>query len=158
MELLEESVAADGVLKKWISWIMLCVTTISYSVSFNGSQVRPIISKRGLRQGDPLSPYLFLICVEGLSLSLRDAANDGRVSGCKIHEYAPAVTHLLFADDSFLFCKASMEEARVIKEILQRYEVSSGQAINFQKSGIFFSSNVRMDKQQEIKKSVRSAQ
>lgn len=92
-----------------------------------------------------------MICVEGLSLSLRKAAKEGSISGCKIHEDAPAVTHLLFADDSFLFCRANSEEVGAIKDILRRYEAKSGQAIYFQKSGIYFSSNVRVDKQQEIK-------
>lgn len=57
---------------KWISWIMLCVTTMSYYVRFNRSQIGPIIPWRGLRQGDHLLPYLFLICVEGLSLLIND--------------------------------------------------------------------------------------
>lgn len=82
---------------------MLCVTTVSYMVSFNGSTVGPINPSRGLRQGDPLSPYLFLFCVEGLSLSLSKAASEGSITGCQISPSAPKVTHMLFADDSFLF-------------------------------------------------------
>lgn len=111
----------------------------------------PINPKSGLHQGDPLSPYLFLFCVEGLSLSISKAAGMDRIHGCKISSSAPAVTYLLFADDSFLFYKATSEETLEIKTILARYEVLSGQAINLQKSGIFFSANVRRDKQQEIK-------
>lgn len=93
---------------------MLCVSIVSYSVNINGTQVGPILPSRGLRQGDPLSPYLFLFCVEGLSGALRKSAEQGRITGCKIHSQAPAITHLLFADDSFLFCKASVEEANEI--------------------------------------------
>lgn len=70
---------------------------------------------RGLRQGDPLSPYIFLFCVEGMSSSLTDVAANGRINGCKISHNAPAVTHLLFADDSFLFFKAPKEETEVVK-------------------------------------------
>lgn len=144
-----------GFTRKWISWIMLCVSTVSYLVNFNGQQVGPIKPSRGLRQGDPLSPYLFLICVEGLSSSIKKAADEGRIQGCRIHRQAPSITHLLFADDSFLFCRATMEEVNEIKSILQAYEVDSGQAINFQKSGIFFSANVRVDKQLELKRLLR---
>lgn len=85
---------------------------------------------------------------------LRKAAYNGRLTGSQIHSQASAVTHLLFADDSFLFCKASMEEVMHLRSILQTYEMLSGQAINFQKSGIFFSANVRTDKQMEIKERI----
>lgn len=93
---------------------MICVITVSYSISFNGCQVGPIIPSRGLRQGDPLSPYLFLICMEGLSLLLKREAEAGRINGCKVSAQAPSITHLLFADDSFFFCKANVEEVRAI--------------------------------------------
>lgn len=140
-----------GFSEVWIKWIMLCVTTVSYSVSFNGTTIGPILLTRGLRQGDPISPYLFLLCVEGLSNSLREAARNETIHGCRISTTAPSITHLLFADDSFLFFKAITEEAHSIKQILNSYELYSGQAVNFQKSGIFFSSNVRRDKQDELK-------
>lgn len=78
------------------------------------------------------------------------AAQNERVTGCKISPGAPAVTHLLFADDSFLFFKANETEAQNVKYLLNLYEQESGQAVNFQKSGIFFSSNVRRDKQSQI--------
>lgn len=90
---------------------MLCVTTVAYSISFQGSMIGPINPTRGLRQGDPLSPYLFLLCVEGLSKDLSSAARNGSIKGCKICNTAPAITHLLFADDSFLFFNASSNEA-----------------------------------------------
>lgn len=140
-----------GFSDRWIQWMMLCVTSVSYSISFQGSSIGPIFPKRGLRQGDPLSPYLFLLCVEGLSLSLKAAANNGSISGSRICLQAPTITHLLFADDIFLFFKASSSEASAVKEVLNRYELLSGQAVNYQKSSVFFSSNVRRDKQFKIK-------
>lgn len=142
---------AMGFSDKWIKWVMLCVTTISYSISFQGSMIGPINPTRGLRQGDPLSPYLFLLCVEGLSKDLSSAGSSGSITGCKISNTAPAISHLLFADDSFLFFKASINEAVEVKRILNKYEGYSGQAVNYQKYAIFFSSNVRTDKQGEIK-------
>lgn len=140
-----------GFSSKWISWMMMCVTTVSYNISFQGLIIGPIIPSRGLRQGDPLSPYLFLLCVEGLSLSLKAAAGSGLIHGCRICSQAPEITHLLYADDSFLFFKANTVEANKIKEVLHSYEIFSGQAVNYQKSAIFFSSNVRRDKQAEIR-------
>lgn len=97
-----------------------------------------------------MSPYLFLFCVEGLSKSLSTASENAQIEGCKISPRAPAVTHLLFADDSFLFFKATTEQTEVVKSVLNKYERLSGQSINFQKSGIMFSANVRRDKQLEL--------
>lgn len=120
-----------GFSSKWISWIMLCVSTVSYSVKFNGAHIGPISPARGLRQGDVLSPYLFLLCVEDLSDLIEKYVEEKRLIGYKIHIRAPPITHLLSADDSFLFYKATIKEVRGIKLILRRYEFHSGQAINF---------------------------
>lgn len=96
-----------GFAKKFIRCVMLCVTTVQYHVCFNGRSVGPISPKRGLRQGDPISPYLFLLCVVGLSKSLLEAANNEEIHGCKISSSAPTITHLLFTDGSFLFFKST---------------------------------------------------
>jgi hypothetical protein len=92
-----------GFSTQWISWIMMCVETVDYSVIVNGNIVGPIIPGRGLRQGDPLSPYLFIICAEGLSALIRQAEARGDIHGTKICRNAPIISHLLFADDCFLF-------------------------------------------------------
>lgn len=136
--------------EKFIKWVMLCVTTVQYDVCFNGKIVGPIHPKRGLRQGDPLSPYLFLFCVEGLSREITKASNAEAINGCRVCTSAPAITHLLFADDSFLFFKATNEETTKIKMLLKEYERVSGQAVNFQKSGVFYSANVRKDKHEAL--------
>lgn len=97
---------------------MMCVKTVSYNICLNGSQIGPIFPKRGLRQGDPLSPYLFMFCVEGLSNMLDQSSQPGDIHGCAISPSAPVISHLVFADDSFLFFKANVEEATFVKNIL----------------------------------------
>ena len=81
---------------------------------------------------------------------LRQAESSGLINGSKVCRGAPSISHLFFADDSFLFFKSTEEETRVIHRILELYESYSGQAINLQKSGIMFSSNVRTDKQRVL--------
>lgn len=73
-----------GFCSKWVKWMLLCVKTVTYNFCFNGAYIGPITPKRGLRQGDPLSPYLFLLCVEGLSNVLDKASYNGILHGCKI--------------------------------------------------------------------------
>ena len=97
---------------------MKCVTTVRYQIKVNGVLTESFVPTRGLRQGDPLSPYLFVICAEGLSVLLHEAEEQGRISGVKICQNAPSVSHLLFADDSMIFLKAKQEEVAALHEIL----------------------------------------
>lgn len=108
----------------------------------DGHVVGPIVPSRGLRQGDPLSPYLFIICAEGLSCLLNAKERAGYLHGCRVATGSPYVNHLLFADDCCLYLKATPEEATTVKDCLQIYEDASGQAVNFNKSSIIFSLNV----------------
>lgn len=97
---------------------------MSYDFCFNGAVIGPIIPSRGIRQGDPISPYLFLFCVEGLSLSLFKAASEEVIHGVKVSRSALAISHLLFADDSFLFFRANNLETKAVKSILDEYAMS----------------------------------
>ena len=85
---------------------------------------------------------MFIICAEGLSALIRDAESRGELTGTKICRRAPSVSHLLFADDCFLFFKADENQTNVMKNILTTYETTSGQAISLPKSEIFCSRNV----------------
>ncbi|XP_073137691.1 uncharacterized protein [Henckelia pumila] len=127
---------------KWVDFVMLCISSVSYMVVHNGQDFGPIVPQRGLRQGDPLSPYLFLICAEGLSSLLQAETRRGAIHGVKVARRALPISHLFFADDSFLFFKATEEEAANIKSCLDQYEFASGQKVNFLKSSISFSENV----------------
>ena len=82
--------------------IMSCVTSVQYRIRFNSYETERITPTRGLRQADPLSPYLFLLCAEGLT-SLKDhAENNGELHGVQVCRNAPAVSNMLFADDSLI--------------------------------------------------------
>lgn len=102
----------------------------------------PIEPTRGLRQGDPLSPYLFLIYAEGLSALIQQRERQGFIHGRRIPKQAPSISHLFFTDDSLLLFRANDRESAQMKVVLSLYKKASGQSINFQKSTLSFSSNV----------------
>ncbi|XP_059627374.1 uncharacterized protein LOC132270192 [Cornus florida] len=129
----------------WIKMISACASTISYSLKINRASIGFFHPSRGLRQGDPLSPYLFILCAEAFSLSLLRAQQACLLFGVQICKGAPSVSHLFFADDSSIFCTASESEVWFLKHILIDYERASGQQVNFAKSSIFFSKNTSPD-------------
>lgn len=126
-----------GFSSRWINWIMFCVSTVNYSVLVNNDMVGPIVLGRGLRQGDPLSPYLFIIYAQGLSSMIKKAEARGDLHGIKICRSAPIISHLFFANDSFLFFRANIRECKVMKSIVTTYEEASSQSINFIESEFF---------------------
>ncbi|KAA3485636.1 reverse transcriptase [Gossypium australe] len=132
-----------GFESRWIELIMKCITTVSYAVVINGNRGGNFQPTMGLSQGDPLSPFLFLICSEGLSALMRLAMRNGLVRGAKACRRGPEISHLLFADDCILFGEATEEGANVVKDILKEYECCSGKYVNFNKSNIFYSTNTR---------------
>jgi hypothetical protein len=97
----------NGVLKIWIGWIMQCVTTMSYSILINGVPMGNIQPSRGIKQGDPLSPYLFILCAEVLSAQFYHADSMHLIEGVPTSPRGMRINHLFFADDSLLFCKAT---------------------------------------------------
>ncbi|KAM1949581.1 hypothetical protein ACFX15_009620 [Malus domestica] len=139
-----------GFSQTWIKLIMLCVTTVSYSVLVNGCPRGYILPSRGLRQGDPLSPYLFILCAEGLSALIALRERRGLINGISICPEAPSISHLLFADDSLLFCRATESDCRQIREVLKVYERASGQKVNLEKSEACFSRNVKRPAQMKL--------
>ena len=86
---------------QWIEMIMACVSSVKYRVRFNSQETDYFTPTRGIRQGDPLSPYLFLLCAEGLS-SMLQYEEVGGIEGIRVCRNAPSVSHLLFADDSLI--------------------------------------------------------
>jgi hypothetical protein len=125
-----------------INTIMNCVTTVSFTILINGQPTKSFAPERGLRQGDPLSPYLFIICADVISSLLTKANHDKLIHGVKIAPRAPEITHLFFADDSLMFCRANEVEAKQVKDIISSYQQVSGQMVNFTKSELIFSKKV----------------
>jgi hypothetical protein len=118
---------------------MSMVSSVSFSVLFNGAPLEEFRPSRGLRQGDPISPYLFLLAAEGLSGLLKNSRQSSLLEGIKVAPTAPAVNHLLFADDSPLLVKACVDGALEVNAILEKCCNASGQRVNRDKSSVFFS-------------------
>ena len=134
---------------------MGCVTTSSFSICLNGKAYGNFKPTRGLRQGDPLSPYLFFICAEAFTSLLAREEELGRLHGVSICRSAPSISHLLFADDSLVFCQAKQEEVQMTSDVLDLYAMASGQCINFEKSYVYFSSNTSRVQKDSIKNVLR---
>lgn len=125
----------------WIDRIITFISTVSYGFIHNGEEFGNVIPTRGVRQGDPISPYIYIMCAEGLSAMIRRSVENGLIHGCTVARGAPNISHLFFADDCYLFLRATEVEADNLKRILVRYEAISGQQINFGKSTVVFSPN-----------------
>ena len=107
---LEKIMLSLGFPMQWVDLAMSTVRSASYSVIFNSEPCGYITSSRGIKQGDPLSPYLFLFCVEGLSSLLRQATLNNHTKGLLSCHGGVRISHLLFTDDSLLFYEAKLEE------------------------------------------------
>ena len=116
-----------------------CISTTKFSVLINGVPAGFFSSSKGLRQGDPLSPYLFIMGMEVLSVLIRRAVEGGFISRCNIRQGSgPAanISHLLFTDDTIVFCEAKKEHLTHLSWILLWFEAASGLRINLVKSEI----------------------
>lgn len=148
VEVLLEKMGFDHV---WIRWVMACICSVSFSVLLNGNSHEFIKPERGLRQGDPLSPFLFILCAEALVSCLNSSEEAGRLHGIKLNDSCPSIHHLLFADDSLLLCKANAEEATEIMSCLKLYGEASGQVVNRLKSSVMFGTKVPDPLKTEVK-------
>ena len=131
-----------GFSDKWLKWISQCVTTVTYSILINGCPTQTFTPTRGLRQGDPLSPYLFLLRANIFSCALAKQEHTNKLTGLKIGGSSPPLTHLFFADDSFLFFKNNTKSLISIQSTLNWYCTLSGQTINLDKSELYCSPNM----------------
>ena len=116
----------------------------------NGDSIGSIRPSRGIRQGDPLSPYLFINVADVLSSMVLNALRISALSGIKMARTCLVISHVFFADDSLFFLKANVHECKILVDILDRYCKASGQSINFTKSAALFSPNSSKHLQEQI--------
>jgi hypothetical protein len=133
-----------------VELLMACVKSVKYKVRYNDQETEGFNPTRGLRQGDPLSPYLFLICAEGLSSLLAHQEEVRGIEGVKVCRNAPSVSHLLFADDSLILMKANIVNATSLRQVLDQYCANSGQLVSDGKCSIYFSPNVDVQVKADI--------
>lgn len=121
--------------------IRSCLESSSLSVVWNGTRLEPFTPQRGLRQGDPLSPYLFVLCMEVLGHHIANAVDQKQWKPVQVGKKGIRLSHLVFADDLLLFAEASNAQATIIHEVLHRFCKESGQKVNIAKSKVWYSSN-----------------
>ncbi|WMV13599.1 hypothetical protein MTR67_006984 [Solanum verrucosum] len=118
---------------KWLKWIEVCIKTVKFSILVNGEPVGFFASERGLRQGDPLSPFLFILAMEGFDSMMRIATQNRWIKGFQIGDRignGKEISHLLYADDTIILCEPEAEQLNYIKLILILFEAVSGLKVN----------------------------
>ncbi|XP_056848880.1 uncharacterized protein LOC108820129 [Raphanus sativus] len=135
-EFVLRSLEAIGAPARFIHWIKLCISTSSFSVQVNGELAGYFQSKRGLRQGCSLSPYLFVLCMNVLSHKIDKAAQDRKFNFhpcCK----ALSLTHLCFADDLMIFVEGTKASVEGVLSVFESFKSWSGLSISIEKSTVY---------------------
>ena len=139
-----------GFRTEWLDLVMRCVKSALFSFLVNGSPSGYVLPSKGIRQGDPISPYLFLFCSEGLIGLLTKAVECASLRGYRLCAQTPIISHLLFINDIIIFCGADNDQASVLKHILVKYEQALGRLINFVKTDVSFSKGVSAERRNQI--------
>ena len=134
-----------------IKLIMSCISTVSTSILVNGGTLDPIFPSRGIRQGDPLSPYVFILCMDFLGQLIEEECSKKRWNPVRASKSGLAFSHLFFADVLVLFAKANQANCLVIREVLNEFCSKSGQSVSGAKSRVYFSPNVGRDDRESLR-------
>eukprot|EP00253_Pinus_taeda_P003053 PITA_03053 len=134
---IQHMLSAFGFCSMWVRWIMSLITSPQFSILINGIPSRPFKSSRGIRQGDPLSPCLFILMAEGLGRHIKNALLSCQIKGLSVHN-TPANSHQQFVNDTMLFGYPSVQEASRFKALLNDFSKASGTNVNCHKSQLFF--------------------
>jgi hypothetical protein len=117
---------------------MKLTSSAFFSILVNGVPSKPFSPSRGIRQGDPLSPFLFVIMAEGLGRYLSASIANGTLQGLSIHGLQPTASHNQFVDDTLLLNTPTAREAAKLRTILSDFSEASGTTFNLEKSQLFF--------------------
>lgn len=123
---------------------------MSISILFNGGSADPILPTKGIRQGDPLSPYLFILCMEFLEHLIEEKCSEKSWIPVKSSKSGLTISHLFFVDDLVLFAEADHINCSTIRDVLDEFCIQSGQALSDSKSGVFFSPNVDINTRESL--------
>lgn len=147
---LRQVLEAVGFDSHMLDIIMQLVTSVEMRVLWNGEMLDPIRSRRGLRQGDPLAPYLFVLCMDWLSQRIQGAVESGEWKPVKVSRNGPSISHLMFADDLLLFGVATETQGALMASIMKEFCDVSGQKVSIMKSHLYFSSNTPNTQRQAL--------
>lgn len=126
----------------WCRIVMSYICTVRFTVIINGQPGDKFAPSRGLKQGDPLSLYLFLLVTEVLSCMIQAAVDREFLDGVQMSRNGLIISHLFFANDMLLFLKTDKKNCHNLVQLLHDYYSASRQAINFQKSNVFFNAKI----------------
>lgn len=125
-----------------IEVIMSCISSVSTSILLNGGKIEPILPSKGIRQDDPLSPYLFILYMDYLGQLIHENCKENCWNPVKTSRSGPTFSHLFFANDLVLFTKANQANCDTMREVLDKFCDQSRQTINVAKSRVYFSPNI----------------
>ncbi len=117
----------------FVNWVLECASTVSFSILINGGKSNFFHPTKGLRQADPLSPYLFILCQEVLARLIERECVSGNLAGVKLNQGGPNFMNVMFADDLMLFSKASTQDSLTLNSCLEKYCEWSSQLVNREK-------------------------
>ncbi|KAL9426246.1 hypothetical protein AB3S75_033092 [Citrus x aurantiifolia] len=138
-----ETLCESGIPSGLIRITMDCITSASMQILWNGECTEEFVPSRGIRQGDPISLYIFVLCIERLSHGIHCAVDTGTWRPIWLSQRGTPITHVFFADDLLIFAEAYCTQVAVITDVLNTFCVSSGTKVNKQKSQVFFSKNAQ---------------
>jgi hypothetical protein len=127
-----------GFAQEWIKWIMNLTSSAFFSILVNGVPSKPFSPSRGICQGDPLSPFLFILLAEGLGRYIKASVLEGSLKGLPLHNLQPTHSHSQFVDDTFLLNSPMAQEAQKLNSILADFIEASGMSLNLDKSKLYF--------------------